>query len=169
MDFEFKIKRRANIKRLKISIDENANVLVSSPLLIPKFIIERFIKDKSEWIIETREKVMQKKKYPEFNDELKQEAKNLVMSLLEEVNDIYGFEYKNIRIKNQRSRWGSCSRIGNLNFNYKLLFLPEELARYVVVHEVCHLKELNHGAKFWKLVEKACPNQKELRKELKNY
>jgi predicted metal-dependent hydrolase len=66
-------------------------------------------------------------------------------------NEHYHFRYNRVSIKMQISRWGSCSRYGNLNFNYGLINLPQELADYVVVHELCHLKEMNHGPKFWAL------------------
>ena len=78
----------------------------------------------------------------------------------------YGFAYKRVFIKNQKSCWGSCSEHGNLNFNYKLVFLPAHLADYVIVHELCHLAELNHSPRFWSLVARACPAYKQCRKEL---
>lgn len=166
---DYKLKRSSRNKRLKITINEHAEVIVKSPLWMPKFVIEGFVRSKKEWIAKTVLKISKKPKYPEMTGEIKAEALCLVEDLLEEVNKIYGFEYKNVRVKNQKSRWGSCSSVGNLNFNYKLLFLPRELARYVVVHELCHLKEMNHSSRFWKLVEKACPDQKELRRKLKRH
>ncbi len=69
---------------------------------------------------------------------------------------------KRITIRNQRRRWGCCSSKGNLNFNYRLLFIPPELSDYVIVHELCHLKELNHSPAFWREVEKVLPNYREL-------
>lgn len=65
------------------------------------------------------------------------------------------------------SRWGSASERGNLNFNYKLLFLPLEVADYVIVHELCHLAEFNHSPAFWRLVERACPTHRALRQALR--
>lgn len=71
-------------------------------------------------------------------------------------------------IRNQKSRWGSCSTKGNLNFNYKLAIIPSHLADYVIVHELCHLGEFNHSQKFWDLVAKTMPGYKEMRNELKH-
>ena len=79
----------------------------------------------------------------------------------------HGIAVGRIAIRNQRSRWGSCSKKGNLNFNYKLVFLPSELRDYVIVHELCHIKEFNHGRGFWELVGEQAPEWKELRRRLR--
>ena len=80
---------------------------------------------------------------------------------------IMGVNYKKVTVKNQKTRCGSCSSKGNLNFNYKLYFLPDRLMDYVIVHELAHLRHMNHSEAFWKEVEKYYPNYKECRKELK--
>ncbi len=81
------------------------------------------------------------------------------------------FTYKRIAIRNQKTRWGSCSKqkdgTANLNFNWKLAVLPQGMADYIIVHELCHLHELNHGPHFWKLVSRAMPDYMEIRRELR--
>ena len=72
----------------------------------------------------------------------------------------HGFEYENVKIRGQRTRWGSCSSKGNLNFNWKLMMIPPAAVDYVIIHELCHLRELNHSAHFWALVQELCPNYK---------
>jgi hypothetical protein len=94
-------------------------------------------------------------------------ARSLINSRLAHFNSFYGFSYGRVSIRDQKTRWGSCSRQGNLNFNYRLLHLRTELCDYVIVHELCHLQELNHGRGFWELVRKVIPNHQELRRELK--
>lgn len=99
------------------------------------------------------------------------EHKEAARTLIEERVRHFNFHYKlpvgKIAIRNQKSRWGSCSRKGNLNFNYKLLSLSPEERDYVIVHEICHIKEFNHGRGFWALVGETVPNYRELRKNLK--
>ena len=82
---------------------------------------------------------------------------------------VYGITFGKISIRKQKTRWGSCSTAGNLNFNYRLSFLPVTLMDYVVVHELCHIREHNHSPAFWALVGQAYPNWKALRKELESY
>jgi len=99
----------------------------------------------------------------------KERAREIVRQKLNNFNNTYGFTYNRVSIKNQRTKWGSCSSKGNLNFNYKIVFLPEHLANYLIVHELCHLKELNHSKSFWLLVEKTIPDYKKCKKELKAF
>lgn len=97
----------------------------------------------------------------------KEAARALVHARLAHWAPLYGVLYGKVFIKNSRSRWGSCSLRGNLNFNYKVALLPPALADYVVVHELCHLKHFNHSAEFWAEVARAVPEWKMLRKRLR--
>ncbi|MCH7604901.1 M48 family metallopeptidase [Patescibacteria group bacterium] len=98
----------------------------------------------------------------------KEEARVVIVGKVEKYNDVYNYQIGRISIRNQKTRWGSCSKHGNLNFSYKVLFLPEELADYIIVHELCHLQELNHSQKFWDLVAQTFPNYKEKRRQLRS-
>ena len=82
-------------------------------------------------------------------------------------NQKLGFSFNKISIKNQKSRWGSCSSKKNLSLNYKILFLNKEQQDYIIVHELCHLKEFNHSKNFWSLVEKIIPNYLAIKKSLR--
>ena len=97
----------------------------------------------------------------------KEHTRALVMSRLEYFNQFYNFKFNTVRIKNQKTRWGSCSTNGNLNFNYTLGLISPEQADYVIVHELCHLGEFNHGANFWKLVERTIPEYRNIRASMK--
>jgi len=79
-----------------------------------------------------------------------------------------GLGYSRVFIKEQRSRWGSCSSAGNLNFNWRLAAAPPEVLDYVVIHELCHLREMNHSRRFWALVAQACPDHKVRRRWLRD-
>lgn len=78
-------------------------------------------------------------------------------------------QYGRITIRNQKTRWGSCSSKGNLNFNCLLMLAPDEVVDYVVIHELCHLIEMNHSKAFWKQVEQVMPDYKKHRKWLKDH
>lgn len=101
----------------------------------------------------------------------KEAARALVHNRVAHFLKYYGLEHgisvSKIAIRNQRSRWGSCSKKGNLNFNYKIVFLSPEQQDYIIVHEICHIKEFNHAKSFWDLVAETIPDWKKLRGELK--
>ena len=94
-------------------------------------------------------------------------ARRIITERVEEWNGTYGFTYGRIAIRNQKRCWGSCSSRKNLNFNYKLVFLPETLMDYVIVHELCHLAEMNHSVRFWEQVAVVLPDYQERRVHLK--
>lgn len=96
-------------------------------------------------------------------------ANLVVKERTEHFGKLYGFRYNNITIKTLKSRWGSCSREKNLNFNWRLIMTPTPVLDYVVVHEVCHLKQMNHSPRFWDLVEVQCPKHKQFKKWLREH
>jgi len=97
----------------------------------------------------------------------KETARALVHQKLIYWNQFYNFTYKRVAIRNTRRSWGSCTSLKNLNFSYKLLFLPSHLQDYIIVHELCHLGELNHGKNFWDLVAQQVPHYELCIAELK--
>ena len=108
-------------------------------------------------------RIYSKKDYKKY----KAEAERFLYDRVDVLNKFYGFKYNKINVKNQKTRWGSCSKKGNLNFNYKIALLPQKMADYIVVHELCHLGQFNHSQKFWNLVAKGMPDYLEIRDELK--
>lgn len=97
----------------------------------------------------------------------RQAAFLLALQRLELLNQIYNLQYQRLSIRCQKTRWGSCSRKGNLNFNYKIALLPARFADYILAHELCHLAEFNHSSRFWALVAKAVPDYKIIRRQLR--
>lgn len=108
----------------------------------------------------------QKNKSPNYL-KYKKDAEVLVRERLEYFNQFYNYKWGRITIRNQKTRWGSCSKKGNLNFNYKIALLTPDQADYIIVHELCHLKEFNHSGIFWDLVAHTIPNYKEVRHSLR--
>ncbi len=97
----------------------------------------------------------------------KEDARRLIRPRVDYFNTFYGFTVGRICIPSQKTRWGSCSKKGNLNFNYRVVHLSPELVDYIVVHELCHLAQLNHSKNFWHLVGRTIPDHQTLRKRLK--
>ena len=95
------------------------------------------------------------------------EAKELISRKIAVFSERIGVNYNKVVVKNVKTRWGSCSRLGNLNFNWKLIMAPEEVVDYVIIHELCHLKRMDHSSSFWKLVQKYSPDYNMHRKWLK--
>jgi len=149
--------------------------MVSAPERMPEHRIDAFIKEKAAWVLR---KITYFSKFPPIPPakrfsrkkhftEHKERARALVENRLAHFNRHYGLKWNSITIRNQRSRWGSCSRKKNLNFNYTVALLPPHLADYIIVHELCHLGELNHSARFWSLVSQTLPHSRALRAELR--
>lgn len=97
----------------------------------------------------------------------RKKAEEVIHDRLQFFNEHYDFKYNRVTLRNQKSRWGSCSRLNNLNFNWRLIMAPIEVIDYVIVHEMCHLKEMNHSPRYWRLVAETIPDYKEVRKWLR--
>lgn len=167
--FTYDLKRRRYQKRVNFIVHQDGNFVVTAPKTCSVSFIEKNIYKNEEWIvkhIDSRQKNITID--VSVIKHVKKALRPVVHFKLEEFNRYYNFSYNRVSIRNQRSRWGSCSTDGNLNFNCKLLCLRDELRDYVIVHELCHLKEMNHSKNFWQLVSETIPHHKQLRKELKN-
>ena len=102
-------------------------------------------------------------------ERMRVKAKAELPPRLAELAAQHGFQYKRVFIKNNRTNWGSCSSLGNINLNLRLVTLPQELQDYVMLHELCHLKYLNHSPQFHALLESVCPGHRALEKQIKQY
>lgn len=160
---------------MRITVRPDQTITVTVPKRMSLREAHLFAEEKRSWIkntllaLEKRTKdsiTIPKPKRKDFIEH-KDRAYTLVEERLQHFNDFYQLTWNSISIKSMKTRWGSCSKRGNLNFSYRIVFLPPELADYLVVHELCHLKEFNHSSKFWETVEKSIPNYKLLRKQLK--
>ena len=170
-----KLQRSTRRRTLQIQVEPNGSVLVRAPKRMSERVIKQFLIDKQYWIAEKKLyykthtlPIIKKGEWANMNKNIAR-AKKYFRDVVKEVNEHYQFAYKEIRVKKMRSRWGSCSANKVLTFNYDLLFLDQDLLRYVVVHELCHLKEMNHSKRFWRLVEKSVPEYKKCVGRLNKY
>lgn len=172
MEYELE---RSPRRTISIEVKPDGRVVVKAPTRAPRPYIDRFVKEKEEWIERAKEKVLLRKEKLDSveklseNDirELKKKAFGLIIPLVEDYAEIMGVECGHVTIRIQKSRWGSCSGRGNLNFNCLLALCPESVIRYVVVHELCHIKYMNHSEAFWAMVSEFMPDYKEQRIWLK--
>ena len=159
---------------MRLSIGPRKGFVATKPFGVSDNLIENFISKKANWVLSKLEvcklfnnKDKTAKKLGGGYLRNKSKAIMFIKDRIEELNKNYGFDFNRINIKNQKTRWGSCSKKRNLNFNYKIIFLSKKVADYIIIHEMCHLKEFNHSQKFWDLVSKVFPDYKEIRAELK--
>ncbi len=167
----YELQRRPGQRSLRLAVLPGGIVRVSAPYFCSQRLIEKFILSKEEWLIQKisllKEVLPFKSKSNVDYRESKKQALLLIEDRLTFFNHHYGFKFKKITIRNQSTRWGSCSKRGNLNFNYRLTQVPLALCDYVIVHELCHLREMNHSIRFWRLVAETIPDYKDRQKELK--
>jgi predicted metal-dependent hydrolase len=172
---EYTLNLSDKAKRMRLAVYCDGNFVVTAPADMSSNKIEQFIIKKSQWILSkidyfgSFKKSFTKESTKDNYLKYKKQAQELAEKKVEHFNNIYGFKFNKINIKNQKTRWGSCSRKGNLNFNYKIVLLPDKMVDYIIVHELCHLKEFNHSRKFWALISRVMSDYLEIRRELKDY
>lgn len=164
---------RSNRKTVSIQITPDGQVQVRCPQRMPAQAVESFVREKSGWIKKHLEKKAAQPEADPFTDAQRQALAAQTKAKLQDRLPLFarklGVTYQRVAVRSQRTRWGSCSSKGNLNFNCLLALTPPEVFDYVIVHELCHLKEMNHSPKFWAEVEKQLPHYKICRKWLKNH
>ena len=163
---------RSRRKTIAIQIDREGQVIVRTPYGITKRQVEEFLDEKKDWILQTRQRVEKRKtEQIPISEEVRREGIERAKRIFPERTAYFakrmGVDYGRITIREQKTRWGSCSSKGNLNFNWKLVLLDPKLLDYVVVHELAHRREMNHSKNFWKIVEAELPDYRERRRRLK--
>ena len=161
---------KSDRKTIAIQIKPDGQVVVRCPKRMRVEEARRFAESKADWIekhLAKRQPQDVAKYTPKEIEQLREQARKLVTERVRYYAPIIGVTYGQIAIRAQHARWGSCSSKGNLNFNCLLALTPPEVLDYVVVHELCHRKELNHSARFWSQVEQILPDYKAPRKWLK--
>ncbi len=168
-NISYTLKRRKYQRQINFIVHQDGSLIVTAPKMCRQVFIEKEIIKHSQWITkqigDKNNNITIDKSVINY---MKKTLKPIVEAKLLQFNSYYNFKYKRVSIRHQATRWGSCSSKGNLNFNCKMMCLPDELRDYIVVHELCHLQEMNHSKRFWTLVKKTVPNYKELRAQLKD-
>lgn len=160
----YTLHRRRGMKSIRLAVKEDGGVVVSAPKWVPKRVIDVFVASKRDWIeksiagIESdASRFVLKGSRLEYK-EYKEAARSLVLDRLQHFAPLVGVTFNRVSIRNAARRWGSCSGKKNLNFHYKIVFLPPHLANYLIVHELSHLKEMNHSEDFWNVVRSVIPS-----------
>ena len=167
-------------KTYSISIDEEGNIIFRVPLRASNKDIMKMADEKSHWIITHYLQILEKKNnrpHSDLTDTQRialekryiEAARSYIPKRVAYYSDMTGGNYNRITIRSQKTRWGSCSSKGTLSFNWRLMLAPPVILDYVVVHELCHLKHMNHSADFWKAVESVYPDYRNARKWLKEH
>lgn len=161
---------RSSRKTLAVQIRADGTVIARAPLRMPKDRILRFLSEKASWIRMQQGKMQEREKMRQQacihldaaqEKELRERAKSVLAQRTAYFARQIGVTYGRITVRDQKTRWGSCSQTGNLNFNFRLILAPLEVLDYVVVHELCHRRQMNHSAQFWQEVAQVLPNYRE--------
>ena len=167
---------RSNRKTLSVEVKADS-VLVRAPHKVSNKEIQKFLEEKQNWIEKNLKKLQErqalfKQQEPYTQEEicmLVEKALDVIPQRVRYYAPIVGVDYGRITIRNQRTRWGSCSSKGNLNFNCLLMLFPDEVLDSIVVHELCHRKHMNHSAAFYEEVERVFPEYRRCEKWLKEH
>lgn len=169
---EYTLVRSAR-RSLAVQIKRDGKVIVRANYRTSLKSIEKFLSAKSAWIKKHLAEIAEKSVLPKFTEkEIKgfiSSAKAVIPSKVAYFSDLIGVSYGRVTIRRARTLWGSCTAKGNLNFNCLLAAVPDNVRDYVIIHELCHRKQMNHSRKFWALVSQYCPEYKTCRKWLKTF
>lgn len=170
----YTLNKSATLKRLSMRWTTQWELIVNQPTYFSDTMVANFLATKSSRILRHYGRFQTKKLHPNFWNHTRQhfvthktQAFDTTVSKVQQWSQIIPYVYNTIKVKQLKTKRWSCSSKKNLNFNYKILFLPESLQDYLVVHEMCHLKEMNHSHRFWSLVEEYYWPHYEARKQLK--
>ena len=163
---------RSDRKTVSLEIRSDGTVLVRAPRRLSEKAIRDIVASRESWLREKLKKYETRPVVSGFTEaelaKLKNQAKADLGARVRRFAPLVGVSYGRVTIRAQKTRWGSCSGEGNLNFNCLLMLTPPEVRDYVVIHELCHRREMNHSARFWAEVAKICPDYRKHRQWLKS-
>lgn len=168
-------------KTIGLEIKADGHVYARAPKRLSNEYLMDFIKERQDWIVQKWFMIMERRRqeenrpakdyeeHPELEKLYRRKARKQLEERCAYFAELMGVDYSRISVRAAKTRWGSCSGQGNLNFHWKLVLMPPEILDYVVVHELAHRKEMNHSQRFWSEVEKILPDYKKRRTWLKEY
>lgn len=173
MNTEYTLIRSAR-RTISLQLKADGTLVVRAPRRMPQKDIDAFVERHRLWITQKREQLEEIQKDKKLITEQErregiQAAKVCIPQRAAYYAAQMGVSYGRITIREQKTRWGSCSSRGNLNFNWKLVLMPPEVLDYVVVHELAHRREMNHSERFWSIVGEVLPDYRERRKMLREW
>ncbi len=158
---------RSQRRTLSLIVHEDQTIEVRSPLHLTRQQIDRFIAEKTDWIEKKRQESQQTDLIPRQTEQRQKEAAQILEQELNEALKSYqGPQPRRLLLRDLTSRWGSCSSRQTISLNLRLAELPPLTRRYVIFHELCHLQEMNHSQRFWRLLEQYVPNAKNIRQTM---
>jgi predicted metal-dependent hydrolase len=183
---EYVVRESSRARNLGITVHEDGRVIVTKPRFIPDLLARAFIERKRDWVEAVFARLSARKENRERRQgtdiilpklrrgtraykEAVERARTTITRRVAHYAELGSYQYGTISIRNQKTRWGSCSRRGNLSFNIRLAFLPPHLVDYLAVHELAHTVHPNHSQNFWDKVGKYIQDPKVCRKELRRY
>lgn len=169
-----RLEHSSRVKRVIITIRPNKGIRVTVPIRVSFNSALKFVNQKNNWIRKTLARIQQVESQQKTLTDLystidKTKAKKTLITKLNLLANKHGFNYKKVSIRNQKTRWGSCSHKNNISLNMKLIVLPEELIDYVILHELVHTRVHNHSKRFWNEMDKYMGNGKAMAKRLGKY
>ena len=164
---------RSKRKTMSLEVRRDGTVLVRAPMKTAAASIRTFVEKNTAWIEKQRQKLAAAPKTEALSEQelasLRRSAKQWIPQRAAYFAPIVGVSYGDITIRCQKTKWGSCSSKGNLNFNLLLMLAPPEIVDYVVVHELCHRLEMNHSPRFWANVRRVLPDYERSRRYLREH
>ena len=181
---------RSRRKTVALHVDDSATLVVRAPRLLPKTFIDSIIHKRRRWILDAQKRREGEREHnilkegrvyfrgmsiptpvptAQLEEWLKREAKTLIYRRVAELAMLHKYEFERVRVSGAKTRWGSCSSKNNINISWKLIMAPGHILDYVILHELAHLKHMNHSKAFWGQVEKSCDHYDDSRKWLKKH
>jgi len=169
VEFRIHFVRMRQARRYVMRVRPDGDLRVTIPRGGSKAEARRFAERHVEWARKQRSRILAERRPASVDRELRMRAARELPPQLHALAAQHGLDVRRVSIRNQRSRWGSCSPAGHISLNFRLLLMPAHVREYILIHELMHMRQANHSIRFWRLVEAACPGFREAERWLKKH